>query len=414
MQKIRVFYTGRSIQIFMPGLLTVLVVSILFIGRAEAKSGILQYYSELRETGSAKLEYKIENRNGRWVVKASAWDEYLPVEVDERNGYLKIVDEGTGGGAEEIQVVLWRLENGDPLIGISQSIFDDGAPATHTLLFFRKRKGNWLDVTDSVFEPVRPRDFIMVAETPEDRMSLTTVGARVYYELPKTGTTIGAYLALRTEMINMVCEDSDMISVSEPEMYKHYCNDLNDRMANAMRFDWNKQDVTFSRGVPVNVEYMPWSMPQEEEEASGGSSQSQAAWNTNAGKDNRGKTYANTKITQDGNNFSLSCSQGSTQMHALLIGENIQLLTRKDDTEMLLNIVFVSSDRVSPNYPIRVWYFGPDRAWTGQFQPSTSFLQDFAGAGHMVITNQSGQEVARFSARGTSAAVKAFASNCRN
>ncbi len=414
MQKTWIFLTGESIKHFMLGLLTLVAVSSLYVGSVEAKEGILQYYSELRDFAGSKLEYKIEQRSGKWVVKASAWDEYLPVEVDERNGYIRILDEGTGGGAEEIQIALWRLENGDPLIGISQSIFDSGTPATHTLLFFRKRKGNWLDVTDSVFEPVRPRDFIMVAETPEDRMSLTTIGARIYYELPKTGITIGAYLALKTEMINAICNESDTIVISDPSMYHHFCNDLNDRMANAMPFDWDVQDVTFSRAGPTHVEFMPWNMPEEEAEASSGSSQSQASWNTNAGKDNRGKMYANTKITQDGNNFSLSCSQGSAKMHALLYGENIQLLSRKDDTEMLLNIVFVSSDKVSPNYPIRVWYFGPDRAWTSQFQPSASFLQDFAGAGHMVITNQSGQEVARFSARGTSEAKKAMASHCGN
>ncbi|MCY0149308.1 hypothetical protein OEG84_23635 [Hoeflea sp. G2-23] len=384
------------------------------VGAVEAKDDILQFYSELREMASSQLEYRIEKRSGKWVVKASAWDEYLPIEVDKRNGYIRIVDEGTGGGAEEIQVVLWRLENGDPLVGISQSIFDEGVPATHALLFFRKRKESWLNVTDSVFEPVRPRDFIRVAQTPEDRMSLTTIGARVYYELPKTGTTIGAYLALKTEMINAVCSGSDMIVVPEPAIYQHYCNDLNGRMANAMRFDWNKQDVTFSPGVPVYVEFMPWSMPEEGDGASADLSQNQISWKTNAGKDSRGKKYAYSKITQDDNSFSLRCSQDSDQTHALLIGENIQLLSREDDTEMVLNIVFVSSDRVSPNYPVRMWYFGPDRAWTGQFQPSAAFLKGFAAAGHMMITNQSGQEIASFSARGTSEAKRAMASHCES
>ncbi|MBZ0216413.1 MAG: hypothetical protein K8F25_07670 [Fimbriimonadaceae bacterium] len=416
MQKHWFDLTDRSLQKIILCLSAILAFSGLLASSANAKPGILQYYAELQSGGSAKLEYEIENRDGKWVVKASAWDEYLPIEVDQRNGYIKIVDEGTGGGAEEIQVVLWRLENGVPLIGIAQAIFDDGAPATHTLSFFRKRKGSWWDVTDSVFSPVVPRDFIRVAETPHDRMSLTAIDARVYYELPKTGTTIGAYLALKKEMINAVCNDSDMIVVPEPEMYHHYCNDLNSRMANAMRFDWDKQEVTFSTGVPVNVEFMPWDMPKEEEE--GGTSvvatQNQAAWETRSGKDNRGKRYASTKINQDGNSFSINCSQDGAELYALLMGENSQLLPRKDDTEMLLNIIFVSSEKVSPNYPIRVWYFGPDRAWTGQFQASASFLQDFAKAGHMVITNQSGQEVARFPARGTSNATKAIASHCGN
>jgi hypothetical protein len=84
--------------------------------QAGAQPSVVGYYEELRQSGAADdLTYALREEGKRWVTTSPDWGTPMPVTVDGPRGYMRILDDGTGGGSFETQVVLWR--QADDLLG---------------------------------------------------------------------------------------------------------------------------------------------------------------------------------------------------------------------------------------------------------------------------------------------------------
>ena len=88
---------------------------------------ILEIYESLpvRLFNNNGFEYKylLTRKSGEWFTQSSA-DYEMPVIVDIANGYIEISDEGTGGGSNFIQVVLFRKMDKTPCVGITLGGFN--------------------------------------------------------------------------------------------------------------------------------------------------------------------------------------------------------------------------------------------------------------------------------------------------
>ncbi len=82
---------------------------------------VFDYFEKLYEDD--KISYKIENIEGEWISQSNAGYE-IKAKVDIINGYIEIIDEGTGGGTIKLHVVLYRKKDGSALIAVSEFISD--------------------------------------------------------------------------------------------------------------------------------------------------------------------------------------------------------------------------------------------------------------------------------------------------
>jgi hypothetical protein len=103
-----------------------------------AGPSVIEAYDELRAAGLLPdLPYELRVEGGRWVTTSPDWGTPMPVTVDGPAGYALVLDEGTGGGAFELQLVLWRQADDLPLLGVATTLLDGGYRETSHVRFFR-------------------------------------------------------------------------------------------------------------------------------------------------------------------------------------------------------------------------------------------------------------------------------------
>ena len=156
------------------------------------KLSVLDYFDKLPD--SVRMSYKISNSKGKWVSTSIAEYEINPI-VDLRNGYIELIDEGTGGGVSKLQVVLYRKKDASALIGVS-SYIGDGVWIEHSLVFLEYKNQQWIDVSSEVLPNLSYKDFVKetyeMPDFPESYYEISTI----YYKLPQHGTSIKASLDL--------------------------------------------------------------------------------------------------------------------------------------------------------------------------------------------------------------------------
>jgi len=109
---------------------------------------IVDYYNALpksffydKDLGNVK--YPLNKKDGVWVSKSFADYDLYPV-VDLKKGYIKINDEGSGGGNFLIELFLYRKPNGVPIIAITKGGFD-GYYFDSVTHFYTLNNKTWLE-----------------------------------------------------------------------------------------------------------------------------------------------------------------------------------------------------------------------------------------------------------------------------
>jgi len=110
---------------------------------------IVDYYNTLpksffydKDLGDVK--YPLINKKGKWFSKSLAGYDLFPI-VDLKKGYIKINDEGTGGGNALIELFLFKKPNGNPIIAITKGGFDGFYFDSHTH-FYTLNKNTWVAI----------------------------------------------------------------------------------------------------------------------------------------------------------------------------------------------------------------------------------------------------------------------------
>ncbi|RMG67234.1 MAG: hypothetical protein D6722_13505 [Bacteroidetes bacterium] len=153
------------------------------------RKSVLDYYRSLKPPYASP--YALRQEGERWLTTSTA-DYEIEATVDLRNGFIEIVDEGTGGGTEKVQVVLFRLADGAPMIAISQQSFD-GIGESQTYHFLRPEDPEQYDWTEHTLGVIGPYDFLELdyAEEPD----LLEEALPVLIDLPQYGTALTARIS---------------------------------------------------------------------------------------------------------------------------------------------------------------------------------------------------------------------------
>ncbi|NTV80512.1 MAG: hypothetical protein HGA24_03715 [Candidatus Aminicenantes bacterium] len=152
-----------------------------------AGRSILDCYHSIPEDLLGDHKYRIEFKNDSFVSRSVADYEIKP-HVDLQNGYLKIVDRGTGGGSVVHELAFLRTNEGTDIIGVN--LFEhDGLGPTCTLRFYKLKDGQWMDVTNDVLPKVDLSHFLDEPYVSKhgQKMELRPEGIAFVYELDIVG-----------------------------------------------------------------------------------------------------------------------------------------------------------------------------------------------------------------------------------
>ena len=169
---------------------------------------ILQIYETLPvglfNNDGFEFKYALTQRNGEWFCQSSAGYE-MPATVDLRNGFIEISDEGTGGGTNQVQMVLFRKTDGTPIIGVCMGGFN-GVFFENKARFYDFVNNNWQDVTEKIFPDIEFSCFLNPGYTGTPNESGTFRWFDYYTCLPRYGLSVE--LAVNREKIQAVIREN--------------------------------------------------------------------------------------------------------------------------------------------------------------------------------------------------------------
>lgn len=233
------------------GLTILSVLAILPLQALAGGASVVEAYADIRAAGFVSdLSYDLRQTDSGWVTTSPDWGNDMPVTVDASNGYIEIWDEGTGGGSFQVQVVLWRQADGQPLVGIAQTGYEPPYAEMTDLSLFGFDGTAWDNWTSYAWPEISLADFMPDDMSIGDLRALKATGASVHITLPQHGLNPVAYLTTRDEEIKAVCGGAEWFVIEDPTPYYLYCELLEARLYRQMEIIWDKDAVQFSKGDP--------------------------------------------------------------------------------------------------------------------------------------------------------------------
>ncbi len=151
-----------------------------------AQSKLINYFKMLPK--AQQHDFTITKKGSGYVADAGTGE--VPVTIDEANGFMEIIDNGTGGGTANLQLAIFKDNKGEETVAVNYYGSGDGIHDA-ALNFFHK-ENKLMDVTYdksvvedwTVFESKAMEDAGDFSAWTENSPPYT------YYKLPRKGTTI--------------------------------------------------------------------------------------------------------------------------------------------------------------------------------------------------------------------------------
>ncbi len=218
------------------------------------RKNILEYYQMLPSAlflyeGFAEVKYDLQQKGGKWVT--SSIDEYeIDPVVDIQNGYIEILDEGTGGGSIHEIITLFRKADKSPLIGISLGGFDGLYQSSQTS-FYAFNQDGWENVTKSVLPGFSFSSFLdeEYVEKYLDTGSKAYLILRLMVFLPHHGTDL--VVMVNESQLRFLVEhavDLDAIENFSEKEVEELFEIIGNIKYRSMNLTWDKQSGRFYKG----------------------------------------------------------------------------------------------------------------------------------------------------------------------
>jgi len=127
------------------------VVAVLISGKRTKKT-IVDYYTTLPKSffydnDFGNVKYLLTKKDSVWMSKSIADYDLFPI-VDLEKGYIKINDEGTGGGNVSFELFLLKKSNDHPIIALTKGSFD-GFYYDSTTRFYTLENNIWVEAKNA-------------------------------------------------------------------------------------------------------------------------------------------------------------------------------------------------------------------------------------------------------------------------
>ncbi len=193
----------------------------------QERRDVLYYYRRLKEP--YRSGYELKENKGQWTSMSPDTEEPIAAVVDLKNGFIEIVDEGTGGGEWTYRMALFRMADGQPVIGITNTYFD-GAGLEQKYYFLRPENAQKLDWTKETVREITGFDFLPLDNAEEEDIVKKLLP--VSLELPRQGTSVKAVVYTGLEQIYCRGDDNE---------YADYCGLFRQVQRKEIVLKWNKE-----------------------------------------------------------------------------------------------------------------------------------------------------------------------------
>ncbi len=204
---------------------------------------VVDYYNAVRDAdGDLALDYRFQQIGGQWRVAPAEYQTIVETVVDIPNGYMRVVDEGTGGGNFRLEVALFRTANGAPLLAVAGTGYSGSSAVDGWVeVFAPLGTHQWQRVTDQVWPATDVAVLVPPGGARDDGDLLRAVRVSLVPELPRHGTVAWVRPGYDSQIVDAVCRGEDWISVGEAEAdFLRFCADLRHRL-------YRRVDVPFSK-----------------------------------------------------------------------------------------------------------------------------------------------------------------------
>lgn len=232
-----------------------------------SKWSIADIYSMAQQSTISNLSYPIYHqtlKEDKWVSITTAWNTFIDATVDEKNNYIYILDEGTGGGSFSTQAAMWRDDTGDLLLIVSENGYNVAFPERSFLKAFRYMPIS-ADTTPLGIRLVSPPiqnisllDFMPKDMNIKDLHMLRQVSTTIFYKLPRNGTSIHVLLIVEDEFQNVSilekCYYDKKTCREKREIYHNYYQNLKGKIYRDIELEWKEYRFTIkkkSRKEPI-------------------------------------------------------------------------------------------------------------------------------------------------------------------
>ncbi len=213
---------------------------------------IAEIYNRVQKSNTSDLEYPIYHhtlKKSKWASITTAWDTFIKATVDNKNNYIFINDEGTGGGSFATQAALWKYRSGAFLLIVSENGFDPQFFEPSVLKAYQyfpksgKRASPAIKRISPPLKKLSLRDFMPKIMSKKDLRILKQIKPSIFYKLPRKGTTIHALLIVRDEYqdgsILKDCYYDEKTCKKKKSLYRYYHKRLKGKIYRNIELAWD-------------------------------------------------------------------------------------------------------------------------------------------------------------------------------
>ncbi len=215
----------------------------------------------------------------KWVSITTAWNTFIDATVDEKNNYIYILDEGTGGGSFSTQAAMWRDDAGPLVLIVAENTYDEIFPERSFLKAFQ-----YIPMSDDrasqdikLVSPPMPKlsllDFVTEGMSTRDLHMMKKVRSTIFYKLPRNGTSIHALLIIEDEFkdqsILKECYYDKKTCEEKRKAYRYYYQKLKGKIYRDIELKWQEYQFKIekkSQKEPATKDVWPESIKVTEKD----------------------------------------------------------------------------------------------------------------------------------------------------
>lgn len=236
-------------------LLFILLFSIYANGSDESpKWSIVDIYAMAQRSTVTNLNYPLYHqmlKKDRWVSITTAWNTFIDATVDEKNDYIYILDEGTGGGSFSTQAAMWKDDAGGILLIVSENGYNFIFPEKSLLKAFEympisgDAASLGIRLVDPPMKNISLLDFVPKTMSMKDLQMLKQLHPTIFYKLPREGTSIHVLLVIEDEFRNQSilkeCFYDDKSTCKKMQkIYRYYYQNLKGKIYRDIELGWRE------------------------------------------------------------------------------------------------------------------------------------------------------------------------------
>jgi hypothetical protein len=177
-----------------------------------------------------QLGLSIVQKGGKYIVLNDV-ETPCKLTIDDKNGFLEIIDNGTGGGTNTLQIAQFKDAKGKTILAYSSYNFDGSYHDTKSAFYDTSKK---MEIANYVFDFDMPEGAFQKEDLSTTEEEKYAHQQYVYYELPRQGLILKMHFGY--SQADNDCQTGDKDACKFKAKFVPY-----------LQFKWNKATGTFEQ-----------------------------------------------------------------------------------------------------------------------------------------------------------------------